>query len=76
MVCDTTYLEERYFKQNCVSVIGVFEMVGMKTKTATMPKVKTKAWTMEECPACQSEDISTNYFTGEVFCLKCGLVIY
>ena len=43
----------------------------------TVGKVKqAKVWTLTQCPACSSKDISTNYFSGEVFCLKCGLVIY
>lgn len=33
-------------------------------------------WKPDKCPACGSKELSTNYFTGEVFCLKCGLVIY
>jgi hypothetical protein len=39
-------------------------------------KAQTKVWALEACPACSSKDLSTNYFSGEVFCLKCGLVIY
>ena len=33
-------------------------------------------WAPDECPACGAKNLSNNYFTGEVFCLKCGLVIF
>jgi len=48
----------------------------IKPIKANIPKMQTKVWALEECPACQSKELSTNYFSGEVFCLKCGLVIY
>ena len=53
-------------------------MGGMKTVQIRKPTEmkQTKMWAMEECPACKSKEMSTNYFSGEVFCLKCGLVIY
>jgi hypothetical protein len=58
-----------------IELLGVIE-VGVTVEKTKLALPKTKMWAVEECPACQSEDISTNYFTGEVFCLKCGLVIY
>ena len=51
-------------------------MSGMKTVSKVVKPKQSKMWALEECPACNSKDISTDYYTGEVFCLKCGLVIY
>ncbi|MBS3065059.1 MAG: hypothetical protein J4451_00995 [DPANN group archaeon] len=39
-------------------------------------KRERKSWGVEECPSCNSTEISTNYFSGEMFCRKCGLVLY
>jgi hypothetical protein len=50
--------------------------VGVKTVVGKAVAKQAKMWSLEECPACNSKEISTNYFTGEIFCLKCGLVIY
>ena len=27
------------------------------------------------CPSCQGKEIYTDYFTDEIYCIKCGLVL-
>jgi len=39
-------------------------------------KIKQINWMPDKCPACGAKELSCNYFTGEVFCLKCGLVLF
>lgn len=48
----------------------------MRTQTQTIQISQPILWAINECPACQSSELLTDYRTGEVFCTKCGLVIF
>ncbi|MBI2040989.1 MAG: hypothetical protein HYT16_02715 [DPANN group archaeon] len=44
--------------------------------TLRLPKMTPKLWNAEPCPACSSSDVRVDWETGELVCLKCGLVVY
>ena len=37
---------------------------------------QSKAWGIEECPACNSTNVAMDNQSGDMICQKCGLVIY
>ncbi|MBD3263121.1 hypothetical protein GF374_01950 [Candidatus Woesearchaeota archaeon] len=62
-------------------LIKVFLILYLEVKQVGISKPKqdikqASLWKPDECPACGSKKLSNNYFTGEIYCLKCGLVIY
>ena len=47
------------------------------TDAVQLPRPRIpRLWGAEPCPACSSDATKFDYKTGEMVCLRCGLVVY